>query len=145
MDSLYKKIKYFIWIFMFLFSFNPFTANAQFGVPEIPNPNLGDIAMVTNSPRGPVIIYNPILCRRAGPALCEFYKWHEYGHIAMGHTIVPNWPQVKEFQADCWAAKNAPRVALQAAFQWFRSGGGASPIHGSGRQRAQRIMACSRR
>jgi hypothetical protein len=104
MGSLNKSKQVLIIIVFFGFIFAPFVVNAQFRVPEIANPNLSDIAMVTNSPQGPVIIYNPILCQRAGPALCEFYKWHEYGHIALSHTFVQNWPQVKEFQADCWAA-----------------------------------------
>lgn len=118
--------------------------NAATGVQEIPNPNLPDIAMVTVDNWGnPVIVYNPILCQQAGPSLCEFYRWHEYGHIMMGHTIIPKWPQAKEFEADCWAAKNAPLHTIQAAYQWFRMGGGSTPIHGSGQQRAARISTCA--
>lgn len=114
------------------------------GVPEIPDPNLPDIAMVTVDGWGrPIIIYNPILCEQAGPALCEFYRWHEYGHIMMGHTLIPKWPQVKELEADCWAAKNAPVHVLLAAHQWFSSGGGSSPVHGFGPQRAARIASCA--
>lgn len=124
-----------------------FTLNAVaigIGVPEIPNPSLPDIAMVTvNGMGSPIIIYNPILCQNAGPALCEFYRWHEYGHIMMGHTLIQNWPQIKELEADCWAAKNAPRYALDAAYQWFIAGGGASPTHGFGPQRAYRIAYCA--
>mgnify|MGYP001129794604 CR=1 FL=1 len=114
------------------------------GVPEIANPNLPDIAMVTTDSWGnPVIVYNPILCQQAGPALCDFYRWHEYGHIMMGHTFIQKWPQVKELEADCWAAKNAPLLALQAAYQWFMLGGGSTPVHGFGQQRAQRIANCA--
>lgn len=114
------------------------------GVPEIADPNLPDIAMVTVDGTGrPVISYNPILCQRAGPALCEFYRWHEYGHIQLGHTFRQMWPQARELEADCWAAQNAPPHALRAAYQWFISGGGASPIHGFGPQRADRIRRCA--
>lgn len=118
--------------------------NAGIGVQEIPNPNLGDIAMVSVDNWGnPVIIYNPFLCQQAGALLCEFYRWHEYGHIMMGHTIIPKWPQVKELEADCWAAKNAPLPVIQAAYQWFMMGGGSTPIHGFGQQRAARISYCA--
>lgn len=114
------------------------------GVPEIADPKLPDIAMVTVDGWGrPIIIYNPLLCQRAGPSLCEFYRWHEYGHIMMGHTLIPKWPQVKELEADCWAARNAPLHALQAAHRWFSSGGGSSPAHGFGPQRAMRIASCA--
>lgn len=112
-------------------------ASAGIGVQEIPNPNLGDIAMVTVDNWGnAVIVYNPVLCQQMGSLLCEFYRWHEYGHIMMGHTIIPKWPQVKELEADCWAARNAPHPVLQAAYQWFIMGGGSTPIHGFGQQRA---------
>lgn len=114
--------------FIAVFSFN---VNAVGNIAEIPNPNLPDIAMVTVDGYGnPVILFNPMLCQQAGPELCEFYRWHEYGHIMMGHTIIQKWPQIKELEADCWAAKNAPQYALQAAYNWFMAGGGASLIHG---------------
>ena len=114
-------------------------------VPEIANPNLPDIAMVTSDRFGrPVIIYNPIICRQAGPALCEFYKAHEYGHVNLGHTRTRQHPAEKEAHADCWAARHAPGYALRAAVQWFQSGGGASWHHGSGPERARRVIACSR-
>lgn len=117
-------------------------ANAQ--VNEIPNSNLPDIAMVTIDGYGnPVIIYNPILCQQAGPALCEFYRVHEYGHIVNGHTIVPKWPWQKEAEADCWAAQNASSAAVMAAYQWFSIGGGASPAHGTSWQRAARLSQCA--
>jgi hypothetical protein len=120
------------------------TSSLGQGVPEIPDPQLPDIAMVTVDGWGrPIIIYNPNICQQAGPALCEFYKWHEYGHIMMGHTLIAKWPQIKELEADCWAAKNAPPYALQAAYQWFLSGGGSSPVHGFGPQRAERIARCA--
>jgi hypothetical protein len=100
--------------------------------------------MVTVDPYGnPIIVYNPLLCQQAGVYLCEFYRMHEYGHIVLGHTIVPLFPNVKEAQADCWAAQNASPVAVQAALQWFMSGGGSTLQHGSGPERAQRVMQCT--
>ena len=125
-------------------AFSSASNNANGQVPEIANPNLPDIAMVTLDGFGnPVIVYNPILCQRAGPALCEFYRVHEYGHIALGHAFVQSWPWRREAEADCWAAQNAPPAAVEAAYQWFSAGGGATPQHGSGWQRAQRLAQCA--
>lgn len=117
-------------------------AMAQIGVPEIPNPLLPDIAVVKPTPSGPVIIYNPRICAEAGPYLCSFFRWHEYGHIILGHAYTRNWPQVQEFEADCWAAANAPPMVVSAAVQFFLNGGGSTPIHGSSYERARRLQAC---
>jgi len=118
-------------------------ASAQ--VPEIANPQLNDIAMVTVLPNGqPAIVYNPIICQQIGAALCGFYRAHEYCHISLGHTVRQIWPQQRELEADCCAARNASQVEATAAYQWFMSGGGSSPVHGFGQQRAARILACRR-
>lgn len=118
-------------------------SNTQAQVPEIANPQLPDIAMVTRLPNGqPVIVYNPILCAQAGPYLCGFFRVHEYCHIRLGHGIRPMWPQQQELEADCCAARSASGAEAMAAFQWFISGGGATPTHGYGQQRAARIQAC---
>lgn len=110
---------------------------------EIANPQLPDIAMVTVLPNGqPAIIYNPILCQQMGPELCGFYRTHEYCHIHLGHTVRQIWPQQRELEADCCAARNASDAEVSAAYQWFSSGGGTTPIHGFGQQRAARIIAC---
>lgn len=112
-------------------------------VPEIANPQLPDIAMVTRLPNGqPVIVYNPILCQQAGPLLCGFYRTHEYCHIRLDHGLRPQWPQEMELEADCCAAKMANDGQIQAALQWFAAGGGGSPVHGFPAQRYQRILAC---
>jgi hypothetical protein len=119
----------------------PLTGCAQ--VPEIPDRRLQDIAMVTVLPNGqPVIIYNPVLCQQMGSALCGFYRAHEHCHVSLGHTIRQMWPQQRELEADCCAARNATGVEAEAAYRWFSSGGGTSPIHGFGAQRAARILAC---
>ncbi|MCG8551533.1 MAG: hypothetical protein MI799_14130, partial [Desulfobacterales bacterium] len=70
------------------------SANAQ--VPELPNPNLPDIAMVTwhTGPipqlgiphyNGPIILYNPIVASQIGPLLNAFFRTHEYCHIRLNH------------------------------------------------------------
>lgn len=114
-------------------------------VNEIADPQLNDIAMVTVLPNGqPVIIYNPVICQKIGPALCGFYRAHEYCHISLGHTIRQMWPQQRELEADCCAARNVSDSEANAAYRWFSAGGGASPIHGFGQQRAARILVCRR-
>lgn len=118
-------------------------AAAQIGVPEIAQPGLPDIAMVTLTPQGPVILYNPVMCAQFGPALCDFYRYHEYGHVVLGHAYAPNRPQQNEADADCWAGANAPPISVQAAIQWFMSGGGSGPVHGPGPVRAQRVLRCA--
>ena len=127
------------------FSTTVFGTQAYAQVPEIPNPNLGDIAIVTNDYAGrPIIIFNPIICQQLGSALCEFYKAHEYGHVNLGHTTFnKKFPQAAEAEADCWAAQRVSLLAVQAAIQWFRSGGGASYHHGTGPQRARRVTTCA--
>lgn len=115
-------------------------ADAQ--VPEIPDITLPDIAMVRVINGQPVIVYNPQACQQAGPLLCGFYRAHEYCHIQLGHPIRQMWPQAQEFEADCCAAKSVSNAEYASAFQWFASGGGSTPTHGSGQQRAVRIRAC---
>jgi hypothetical protein len=123
-----------------LLCLNP--AMAQIGVPERPNPNLPDIAMVQLTPNGPVIFYNPTLCNKLGAFVCNFYRWHEYGHVNLSHGYVPNYPQIQEHEADCWAAGNAPCPIVRAAWQFFINGGGGTPVHGPGPVRAQRLQQC---
>jgi hypothetical protein len=109
-------------------------------VPEIPDFNLQDFAEVkVVRGRGPVIVFNPVVCAQAGRALCQFSRWHEYGHIVLGHPLRRIKPGRMEIEADRWAAQNAPRDVVLAAYQFFMSGGGASPVHGAGRQRAARL------
>jgi hypothetical protein len=111
-------------------------------VEERADPSLPDIAAVEYEPgKGPVIRYNPFLCKQAGRELCEFYRYHEYGHIAQHHydrsdiTV-----QQKEEEADRWAATHAPRHIVMAAWRFFSAGGGATPMHGDGPTRAARLV-----
>lgn len=114
-------------------------------VREVAVPALPDIAMVQFLPgERPVILYNPILCREAGPALCEFYRFHEYAHIELRHHQRDDLSaQEKEREADRWAAQRAPLVSVQAAYRFFVAGGGSTPLHGSGSQRAERMLVRS--
>jgi hypothetical protein len=91
-----------------------------------------------------VIIYNPTYCVQLGNLVCNFFRAHEYGHVNMGHPVLGTHPQQAEFEADCWAAKNAPLAEVQAALQHFMASGYMGDwSHGTGVQRAQRIEACA--
>jgi hypothetical protein len=82
------------------------------------------------------------LCRQAGPALCEFYRYHEYGHIALRHhERNDSNHQQKEQEADRWAAQHAPAPAVLAAWHFFSSGGGGTSVHGDGPTRAARLSS----
>ena len=111
---------------------------------EIADPNLPDIAIVSLVEGvGTVIYYNPVLCSEAGADLCQFFRMHEYGHIAMGHLSNNNPDQEtrkrEEAEADGWAAQNASPHAVQAAYRHFQNGGGETLVHGAGKQRAARL------
>lgn len=113
-------------------------------VPEIPNPNLNDIAIATHINGQVVIVYNPNYCNMLGLLVCNFFRAHEYGHVNLGHVLMGTHPAQAEFEADCWAAKNAPPAQVQAAYYHFMNQGYmGSWAHGTGIQRAQRIAACA--
>ena len=127
---------------------------AQEGVKEIADPNRRTIAGLLYSQRdgSQVIVYNPNICRQVGEALCMFYRMHERGHVALNHVKRKVPPKQSEPEADCWAAQNAPRESVKAAYDHFMSGGvymsGLIPIpspavHGTSRQRAEKIKTCA--
>lgn len=136
------RMKKFLPLLVWILSFTCHQAvNAQ--VAEIPDPSFPDIAGIRVLPNGQVaIIYNPVICAQAGQALCGFYREHEHCHIQLGHTIRSIWPWQMELEADCCAAKIASNIQAAAAYNWFSSGGGATPTHGTGQQRAARILVC---
>jgi hypothetical protein len=111
-------------------------------IEEIPDPSLPDIAAVQYRPgNGPVIVYNPYLCQQAGRELCEFYRYHEYGHIALRHYDRKDISaREKEEQADRWAARHAPSEIVRTAWRFFAAGGGSTPTHGDGPTRAARLV-----
>lgn len=114
-----------------------------FAVPEIPEP-VNDIAITTVRNGEVVILYNPDVCKRLGALVCSFFRAHEYGHVYRGHLITKAHPQQAEFEADCWAAKNAPLAQVQAAYQHFMNEGFMGDwSHGTGHQRAQRLATCA--
>ncbi|MDH3348637.1 MAG: hypothetical protein OEM02_11145 [Desulfobulbaceae bacterium] len=113
-------------------------------VPEIPNPSLNDIAIATHMNGQIVIVYNPNYCNILGPLVCNFFRAHEYGHVNLGHILQGTHPVQAEFEADCWAAQNAPFEQVQAAyFHFMNQGFMGNWTHGTGIERAQRIANCS--
>lgn len=111
-------------------------------IEEIADPSLPDIAAVSYLPgKAPVILYNPYLCKQAGPDLCQFYRYHEYGHIALHHYERNDISlKEKESEADRWAARFAPRHIVMTAWRFFSAGGGSTPMHGNGATRAARLL-----
>ena len=86
---------------------------------------------------------NPFRCRQLGPALCEFFTQHEYGHVNLGHLNRRVSTRRAESEADCYAAKAVSPSVAQAAINYFQSGAGGSRLHGSSQQRAARVANCS--
>jgi len=111
-------------------------------VEEVADPTLPDIAALQVAPgTAPIIVYNPYLCQQAGPDLCLFYRYHEYGHLALRHFERRDISrEQKEAQADRWAARHAPPRIVHAAWRFFSAGGGATLIHGDGPTRAARLV-----
>lgn len=118
------------------------SAQAMPEVEERADLTLPDIAAVQTEPgKAPVILYNPILCHQAGRSLCEFYRYHEYGHLQLRHHKRKDLSiQQKEQEADRWAATHAPLRVVMAAYRYFSNGGGSSPFHGEARSRAARLL-----
>ncbi|MDQ0317797.1 hypothetical protein [Amorphus orientalis] len=131
-----------------LLFFWSFSASAQTPTPEIPNASLNDIAMVQQhpgSPTGAVIVYNPHLCNQIGLA-CVFFKFHEHGHVALGHPFTMGvHPAALERDADRFAATHAPPPAIFTAWQLFMNGGSSANfvVYGTPYQRAHRLCVFS--
>ncbi len=142
------------------------TTVAAAQVPEIPDVNLPDIAMVTwhvgplppvGLPmyNGPVIIYNPKVIAQVGPALTAFFRSHEYCHVARNHIqqqfffgnpYNKAWiSQGLELDADSCATvtllSQGNIASVRAAFLWFLGQGPIQhvPSHPPGQARAMNI------
>ena len=101
---------------------------------------LPDVAKVTLDSSGQSQIdFNPTICRRLGPDLCEYFRAHEYGHVNLRHLERGVPTRQAEREADLWAAQNASPSAVEAARKYFERGRGGSFNHGSARVRAQRL------
>ena len=111
-------------------------------VQERPRLLLRDVAKVTLDSSGKSqIAFNPAICRKLGPDLCEYFRAHEYGHVNLRHLERGVPTRQAEHEADIWAARNASPSAVAAAKRYFEQGNGGSRYHGTSQQRAQRISA----
>lgn len=138
---------------LILFILSVQSVSAQ--VREIPVKALPDIAMASYDQLGPVIYYNPILCRQVGPIISEFFRAHEYGHHELGHiqreyfeanAYNRAWVRQKyEKEADCYAAKNLPQRDIETVIIFFiRTQGPNRPdwYHPTGYERAEVLRDC---
>lgn len=74
----------------------------------------------------------------------QLFRAHEYGHVNLGHLIRGTYPSQAEYEADCWAAQNAPLQQVQAAYEHFMNQGYMGNwSHGTGIQRATRLAQCN--
>jgi hypothetical protein len=127
-------------------------SHAAAEIPEIADPDLPDTAMAEMTSAGPVILYNPALFRAAGGA-GAFVREHEYGHILLGH-LESAWMldtdqgrAEAEAQADCFAARRAPRGAVTAMVELLLRlpPEPRDSIYGTKPSRARRILSCAGR
>lgn len=119
-------------------------------VREIDVPGLPDTAMAEMTEKGPVILYNPVLFRAAGPAR-EFVRAHEQGHVILAH-LQDSWMidtdegrAHAEAQADCFAAQRVSHLAVVAMVRLLRrrAPDASDAIYGTKHERARRILACA--
>jgi len=121
-----------------------FQSDSEAQVREVQSILLNDVGVARLDRQGnPYITINPVRCRQLGPKLCEFFRQHEYGHVHLKHLERQINPRQAEVEADCYAAKNVSPDVARAASDWFNSGNGASRIHGTSQQRANRVKTCS--
>jgi hypothetical protein len=127
-----------------LASFLILVASNTLAVPEIRDDNLNDIAFTTVLNGEAVILYNQNYCNSLGQLVCRFFRAHEYGHVNLGHLIQGTYPAQAEYEADCWAAQNAPLLEIKAAYHHFMNQGFMGDwSHGTGIQRANRLAQCA--
>ena len=116
-------------------------------IPVVPSPRLNDISMVTSNGRGRhVVYYNPSVSRAAGRNVHSFFMKHELAHVKLGHFRRRTDVRTAEYEADVLAAKLATPAEARAAANYLRRGGASQILtHGTGRQRARRILRSARR
>lgn len=140
-------------------------------VPEIANPMLNDIAMVSwhagpippfgHFYNGPIIIYNPNIVNMAGPYISAFFYAHEHCHIYLQHIqrrfyesnpFNNSWiSQSFETEADSCATESLINqgniYAVKAAAQWFYGQGYIPQVasHPPGAARADNIISMARK
>lgn len=114
---------------------------------EIPNQNLPYIAMIrTDRAESTAVVYNSEICRQIGAA-CGFFRSHAYAHDVLNHQVLPpdHYPDSFEKAADCWAARHADPVEVDAAIALLsdKDRYQGLPITGNLNTRAEYIRACA--
>ena len=112
---------------------------------EIADPSLNAIANLRIFPDGSqAVVYNPVLCKQVGTAVCGFYRMHERAHIVLNHAVEKVPWSISEPEADCWAAQKAPTSWVLAMYDYLMSPGAYSPeSQGTSPQRAARLKSCA--
>lgn len=129
-------------VFFLLASIEPLVCVGQ--IREVRRFLLNDVGAATIDRAGNGYVeINPFRCRQLGPALCEFFRQHEYAHLNLNHFDRQISTRRAEAEADCYAAKAVPQSIANAAINYFKSGFGGSRVHGSSQQRAARVANCS--
>ena len=115
------------------------TANAQQIRYSILVPDIGMTRLDRNGRA--VVVMNPIAMRRVGPQVSEFFLQHELGHIRGGHLYQRNRPTWQlEREADRIAVSNVSPQVRQAAANYLYRKNHYNRLHGTGRQRATRLL-----
>jgi len=105
---------------------------------------IGDIGYAQVDRRGnKIVVMNPVACQRYGRKLCSFFHAHEMAHHQLRHFDRNISVQQKEAEADRYAARVVSPAARNAAQQFFASGRGGSPYHGTSLQRMARVSSVS--
>lgn len=128
----------------------PLGLSDRIPVTEIEVPDLPDAAMAEMTWAGPVILYNPVLFREAGPAR-EFVRAHEVAHVLLDHLSNPRMIETDEgraeaeAEADCFAARSSAKLAVAAMVRLLlrRPAEDCDSIYGTKAERARRILQCA--
>lgn len=129
----------------------PYVGDASFcNVPTYQRKN-PSIASVTRYRGQYIIIIDPDV--RSDERWLKFVIAHECGHVKNGHLnfnhsvasrTIDGFIKKRELEADCWAARHAPRRAVEYAFFYFRDKVKRShPSYPTGKQRAENLRKCA--
>ncbi len=117
-------------------------SSQAFAIQEVPDSSINEIARTTMENGETVIRYNPEYCEELGDQVCHFFLSHEYGHIALEHTLGGDFTVEEENAADCWVTQNAPIDLSKAAYAYFKNEDNIEGDHDSSAQRAENLSNC---
>lgn len=117
-------------------------SSQAFAIQEVPDSTINEVAKTTMENGEAVIRYNPEYCEELGDQVCHFFLSHEYGHIALDHTLGGDYTEDEENAADCWVTQNAPKELSKAAYFYFTTKDTLDGDTDSAAQRAKNISEC---